>query len=144
MCHRARNPSPNKSSYSSTSETSSQTKLVLQGVQGSPTQPEASEDGTHVCICALAENLCHLVKKLWEEVSRLCSMGKNEKEIDRILTEILQRQEAKPPGAQKEEQPETVLIQVANGDSCNGERWEHVTSGSKRTAPSLPKLATAE
>lgn len=87
---------------------------------------------------------CVLVKKLWEEVNRLCSIRKNEKEIDRIFTETLQRQEPKFPAAQEEEQLETVLIQMANADSCDGESWECVASVSRRTAPSPLKPATAE
>lgn len=68
-------------------------------------------------------------------MSRLCSIRENEKEIDRFLTETLQRQKSKISAAQKEEQSETVLIQVANGAFCNGESWDCVTSGSRKMAP---------
>lgn len=97
--HRAQYPNPNKGNCRSTSEASSQTKLGLQIVQRSPIKSEASEDGAHASICVLAEKLFHLVRKLQEEVSRQFSLRENEKEIDMILTEALQRREPKLPAA---------------------------------------------
>lgn len=44
----------------------------------------------------LAESLCHQVKLLQEEVSRLFSITDDEKEIDGIFSETLQIQEPKP------------------------------------------------
>lgn len=84
-------PNANKGNYPSTSEASSQTTTELQIVQRSPIKSEASEDGAHASICVLAEKLCHLVRKLQEEVRRQFSFRENEREIDRILTEALQR-----------------------------------------------------
>ena len=38
---------------------------------------------------ALVEALSQQVKELWEEGSRLCSIGKDEQEMDRVFTEAL-------------------------------------------------------
>jgi len=48
------------------------------------------------------------VKELWEEVSRLHSTKDDEKEIDRLFTEMLQRQAPEPLYAQKKEQWESA------------------------------------
>lgn len=55
--------------------------------------PEAAADGLLACrSCALVEELCPQVKEPWEEVSRLHSIRDDEKGIDQIFSEILQRQ----------------------------------------------------
>lgn len=64
-------------------------------------------------------------------MNRLCSTRRNENEVDGILKETLQRYEPKFQAAQKEEQPETVLIQVEKTPVVvkAGSKWILVAGG---------------
>ena len=54
----------------------------------------AAGDGLLACRrCVLIEDLCHQVKELQEEVSRLCSIRDDEEERDWIFSETLQLHE---------------------------------------------------
>lgn len=51
----------------------------LWGVPGA--SPEAMIDGLLSCrVCAVLQELCHQVEELWQEVSRLCSFRKDERQ----------------------------------------------------------------
>ena len=66
-------------------------------------------------------NLCHQVKELQQEVSRLRSIRDDEKEVDWILSDTWIQGEPDPPAVLKEGQAESVLTGLENRDSNDGE-----------------------
>lgn len=77
--------------------------------------------------------MCHQVKLLQKEVSRLFSITDDEKEIDGIFSETLQIQEPKPAAMLRERQAESVFVGLGKGDD-----WQLVMSGKRRKVPAPP------
>lgn len=62
----------------------------------------------------VAEQLCCQIKELWVEVSRLCSIRNDKKEINSIFSESLQLQESEPPATgEGQEEPVPVKSEIA-------------------------------
>lgn len=95
----------------------------------------AVEDGLEAWgRCALVEELCCQVRELWEAVTRVHSIGDDEKEINRTFSETPQVQEPNFPTALKEGQAEFLPIRFGSGDS---QRWLNLAaiSGTRGKAP---------
>lgn len=75
--------------------------------------------------------MCHQVKEMWEEVSRLCSIRGDKS----FIGFSLRPSSFKRPKFQLEEQAESVHIRLGNGDSCDVRGWKLVASGARRKAP---------
>ncbi|PKU45141.1 hypothetical protein llap_4546 [Limosa lapponica baueri] len=89
--------------------------------------------------CVLVKDPRHQVKELQQEVSRLCSISGDEKEIDWILSETWRQEEPEPPAVLEEGQVESVLIGLQRRDSSDGEGRKFVTFGNGRKAPAFPE-----
>lgn len=61
---------------------------------GPPMKLELTVISSAEGVLLLMDELCHQVKELWEEISRLCSVHEDERERDRIFPETLQLQES--------------------------------------------------
>lgn len=67
-------------------------------------------------------------KELREEVSRLCSIRRDEKKVDWIFSDTLQVQK---PGPCQRRTGQPMFVELGNGDSCDDEDWKSVTCGSR-------------
>lgn len=93
-----------------------------------------------VVCCGGVQDLYCQAEELWEEVSRLRSIREEVIEIDRIFSETQQLE--KPPllAALEKLAMSTPNIKVS---AASGEwkGWELVISGTKRKAPTSPKIS---
>lgn len=62
----------------------------------------------------------------------------DEEVINWIFSETLQVQEPESPTVPEEEQRESVLIGLGNGESCDGKGWKLVIFGTGRKASAPP------
>lgn len=99
---------------------------------------EAGADNHSFCRRCVGDELCHQVKELQEEVSRLCSIHENEQEIDRLFSETLQSQESQPPFA-VEMQVGSEPCQALSQRSVEYEGWKLATACTRKKAPPSPE-----
>ena len=78
------------------------------------------------------------MEELWEEVSKLYSIGKDEREMDRIISETQQLEEPKPSSAIEKQAVSNPAIKVRE-TSREGEGWTLMTPGTKSKAPAPPE-----
>lgn len=80
---------------------------------------------------AAVEELCCHVKELQVEVSRLCNIREDEKEINQFFSETLLLPEPKSPTVTEE----SVPVRLETGNSFDGKGWKLVNSDTRRKAP---------
>lgn len=77
------------------------------------------------------EELCCHVKELQVEVSRLCNIREDEKEINQFFSETLLLPGPKSPTVTEE----SVPVRLETGNSFDGKGWKLVNSDTRRKAP---------
>lgn len=84
------------------------------------------------------EELCCRVEELWEEGSRLCSTGKAEREIERIVSETQHLKEPKLPSAVGKQAVSNPTIKVRE-TSREGEGWTLIIPGATNKVSAPPE-----
>jgi len=78
------------------------------------------------------------VGELWEEVNGLHSVGKDEREIERIVFKIQQLEKPKPPSAIERQAVSDPIIKKRE-TSREGGGWIVRTAGTKNQCSALPE-----
>ncbi|XP_068782230.1 uncharacterized protein [Struthio camelus] len=99
---------------------------------------EAWADSQLSCVrCAVVDQLRHQIKELQEEVSRLRSIREDEREIDRVFSEIVQLRESPAPTAAEVSEGSAPCVKVHHNAVEEG--WKLVTSRRRRKALAPPQ-----